>query len=138
MIHLIALQVFTFVRAQNSTGRPHRAACHVCECSLEFQTKVERTAPLNVWVSRAAWLEVKAANHSKVVFRWRSNAPRGPEEAMDGRMAELRREIQIQPEKAGRGIPSTRSAPSLEEALSNRGQFLLLLDFRVCRFVAFT
>ncbi|RRT54933.1 hypothetical protein B296_00034662 [Ensete ventricosum] len=39
---------------------------------------------------------------------------------MDGRMAELRREIQIQPEKAGRGIPYTRSAPSLEEALSNR------------------
>ncbi|RRT54934.1 hypothetical protein B296_00034663, partial [Ensete ventricosum] len=34
-------EVFTFVRAQNSTGRPHRAACHVCECSLEFQTKVE-------------------------------------------------------------------------------------------------
>lgn len=71
-----------------------------------------RPAPLNVWVSRAAWLEFKAANHSKVVFRWRSNAARGPEEAMDGRMADLRREIRIQPEKAGRSTPSARSAPS--------------------------
>ncbi|URD81940.1 PGR5-like protein [Musa troglodytarum] len=35
-----------------------------------------------------------------------------PAEAMDGRMAELRREIQIEPEKAGLATPSTRSVPS--------------------------
>ncbi|XP_065029086.1 PGR5-like protein 1B, chloroplastic isoform X4 [Musa acuminata AAA Group] len=51
-------EVFTFVRAENSTGRPHRAACHVCECSLEFQTKVEQsfTVPGKRWVYGRVYL----------------------------------------------------------------------------------
>lgn len=35
------LQVFGFVRSNQSKDSPHRADCHVCECSLEFRTKVE-------------------------------------------------------------------------------------------------
>nr|XP_009384870.1 PREDICTED: uncharacterized protein LOC103972301 isoform X2 [Musa acuminata subsp. malaccensis] len=51
-------EVFTFVRAENSTGHPHRAACHVCECSLEFQTKVEQsfTVPGKRWVYGRVYL----------------------------------------------------------------------------------
>lgn len=35
------LQVFGFARSNQSNYSPHRADCHVCECSLEFRTKVE-------------------------------------------------------------------------------------------------
>ncbi|KAF9598669.1 hypothetical protein IFM89_029919 [Coptis chinensis] len=34
-------EVFAFVRADQSNHAPHRTACHVCECSLEFRPKVE-------------------------------------------------------------------------------------------------
>ncbi|KAF5954205.1 hypothetical protein HYC85_007061 [Camellia sinensis] len=34
-------EVFAFVRSDQSNNSPHRADCHVCECSLEFRTKVE-------------------------------------------------------------------------------------------------
>ncbi|KAK3018878.1 hypothetical protein RJ639_002830 [Escallonia herrerae] len=35
-------EVFAFVRSDQSNNSPHRLDCHVCECSLEFRTKVER------------------------------------------------------------------------------------------------
>lgn len=38
----ISLQVFAFVKS-NQSNSPHRANCHVCECLLEFRTKVEVT-----------------------------------------------------------------------------------------------
>ncbi|WOL16510.1 hypothetical protein Cni_G25297 [Canna indica] len=51
-------EVFTFVRAENSTGRPHRADCHVCDCALEFQTKVEQSfsRPGRRWVYGRVYL----------------------------------------------------------------------------------
>ncbi|KAJ8636719.1 hypothetical protein MRB53_010986 [Persea americana] len=35
-------EVFAFVQAEQSNQSPHRADCHVCECALEFRTKVEQ------------------------------------------------------------------------------------------------
>lgn len=35
-------EVFAFVRSGQSNNSPHRADCHVCECSLEFRTKVKQ------------------------------------------------------------------------------------------------
>ncbi|KAG4979701.1 hypothetical protein JHK85_033659 [Glycine max] len=35
-------EVFAFVRMDRNIESPHRADCHVCECILEFRTKVER------------------------------------------------------------------------------------------------
>ncbi|XP_077238994.1 PGR5-like A protein [Tasmannia lanceolata] len=45
-------EVFAFVSADQSNQSPHRADCHVCECSLEFRTKVEEssTRPGERWV----------------------------------------------------------------------------------------
>lgn len=37
----IYMQVFAFVKSDKSIISPHRADCHVCECTLEFRTKVE-------------------------------------------------------------------------------------------------
>ncbi|XP_019414058.1 PREDICTED: PGR5-like protein 1B, chloroplastic isoform X1 [Lupinus angustifolius] len=34
-------EVFAFVRRDKNDELPHRANCHVCECLLEFRTKVE-------------------------------------------------------------------------------------------------
>ncbi|KAG4385297.1 hypothetical protein GLYMA_12G062600v4 [Glycine max] len=34
-------EVFAFVRMDRNIESPHRADCHVCECILEFRTKVE-------------------------------------------------------------------------------------------------
>ncbi|KAF1899111.1 hypothetical protein Lal_00019232 [Lupinus albus] len=34
-------EVFAFVRRDKNDDLPHRANCHVCECLLEFRTKVE-------------------------------------------------------------------------------------------------
>ncbi|KAK3017530.1 hypothetical protein RJ639_007205 [Escallonia herrerae] len=34
-------EVFAFVRSDQSNNFPHRLDCHVCECSIEFRTKVE-------------------------------------------------------------------------------------------------
>ncbi|XP_027928478.1 PGR5-like protein 1B, chloroplastic isoform X3 [Vigna unguiculata] len=34
-------EVFAFVRMDRNIESPHRADCHVCECVLEFRTKVE-------------------------------------------------------------------------------------------------
>ncbi|KAA8543864.1 hypothetical protein F0562_021959 [Nyssa sinensis] len=36
-------EVFAFVRSDRSNNSPHRADCHVCDCSLEFRTKVEQS-----------------------------------------------------------------------------------------------
>ncbi|XP_058209956.1 PGR5-like protein 1B, chloroplastic isoform X2 [Rhododendron vialii] len=36
-------EVFGFARSNQSNYSPHRADCHVCECSLEFRTKVEQS-----------------------------------------------------------------------------------------------
>nr|KYP68180.1 hypothetical protein KK1_021800 [Cajanus cajan] len=36
-------EVFAFVRMDRNIDSPHRANCHVCECSLEFRTKVEQS-----------------------------------------------------------------------------------------------
>lgn len=45
-------EVFAFVRSDHSNNSPHRADCHVCECSLEFRTKVEQSIsiPGRQWV----------------------------------------------------------------------------------------
>ncbi|KAL2332140.1 hypothetical protein Fmac_019721 [Flemingia macrophylla] len=37
-------EVFAFVRTDKANSSPHRADCHVCECLLEFRTKVEQSA----------------------------------------------------------------------------------------------
>ncbi|KAK7325017.1 hypothetical protein VNO77_29033 [Canavalia gladiata] len=37
-------EVFAFVRTDKADNSPHRADCHVCECLLEFRTKVEQSA----------------------------------------------------------------------------------------------
>ncbi|KAL2983884.1 hypothetical protein AAZX31_12G060000 [Glycine max] len=36
-------EVFAFVRMDRNIESPHRADCHVCECILEFRTKVEQS-----------------------------------------------------------------------------------------------
>ncbi|XP_014520375.1 PGR5-like protein 1B, chloroplastic isoform X1 [Vigna radiata var. radiata] len=36
-------EVFAFVRMDRNIESPHRADCHVCECVLEFRTKVEQS-----------------------------------------------------------------------------------------------
>ncbi|KAM1698151.1 hypothetical protein ACFX14_029320 [Malus domestica] len=36
-------EVFAFVQSDQSNNSPHRANCHVCECLLEFRTKVEKS-----------------------------------------------------------------------------------------------
>ncbi|KAG9131790.1 hypothetical protein Leryth_009532 [Lithospermum erythrorhizon] len=36
-------EVFAFVRSGHSNQSPHKADCHVCQSSLEFRTKVERS-----------------------------------------------------------------------------------------------
>jgi hypothetical protein len=37
----VFMQVFAFVKSDQSNDSPHRADCHVCESLLEFRTKVE-------------------------------------------------------------------------------------------------
>lgn len=37
-------EVFAFVKTDKANNSPHRADCHVCECLLEFRTKVEQPA----------------------------------------------------------------------------------------------
>ncbi|KAI4334532.1 hypothetical protein L6164_019214 [Bauhinia variegata] len=37
-------EVFAFVKTDGANDSPHRADCHVCECLLEFRTKVEQSA----------------------------------------------------------------------------------------------
>ncbi|KAK7262472.1 hypothetical protein RJT34_30045 [Clitoria ternatea] len=36
-------EVFAFVRMDRNIDSPHRANCHVCDCLLEFRTKVEQS-----------------------------------------------------------------------------------------------
>ncbi|XP_071698641.1 uncharacterized protein [Rutidosis leptorrhynchoides] len=45
-------EVFAFVKSNTFNNSPHKAECHVCECLLEFRTKVERsiTRPEKRWV----------------------------------------------------------------------------------------
>ncbi|KAI3772324.1 hypothetical protein L6452_03506 [Arctium lappa] len=45
-------EVFAFVKSNQFNSSPHRAECHVCECLLEFRTKVERSIarPEKRWV----------------------------------------------------------------------------------------
>lgn len=45
-------EVFAFMKSNQFTNSPHKAECHVCECLLEFRTKVERSTarPDKRWV----------------------------------------------------------------------------------------
>ncbi|KAI3679881.1 hypothetical protein L2E82_50861 [Cichorium intybus] len=45
-------EVFAFVKSNQFKISPHKAECHVCECLLEFRTKVERSiaSPGKKWV----------------------------------------------------------------------------------------
>ncbi|XP_076909980.1 uncharacterized protein LOC143567444 [Bidens hawaiensis] len=45
-------EVFAFVKSNRFNYSPHKAECHVCECLLEFRTKVERSIarPGKKWV----------------------------------------------------------------------------------------
>ncbi|XP_043700672.1 uncharacterized protein LOC122651369 [Telopea speciosissima] len=45
-------EVYAFVRADQFNQVPHRADCHVCQCTLEFRTKVEKSIsrPSGRWV----------------------------------------------------------------------------------------
>ncbi|CAJ1946755.1 unnamed protein product [Sphenostylis stenocarpa] len=36
-------KVFAFVKTDKADASSHRADCHVCECLLEFRTKVEQS-----------------------------------------------------------------------------------------------
>ncbi|XP_065013149.1 uncharacterized protein LOC135585157 isoform X3 [Musa acuminata AAA Group] len=51
-------EVFAFVKSKTSYRHPHRAECHVCECTLEFRTKVEETfsTPGRRWVYGRVYL----------------------------------------------------------------------------------
>lgn len=51
-------QVFAFVKTDKSIKAPHRAECHVCECPLEYRTKVERSlsGPRRSWVYGRVYL----------------------------------------------------------------------------------
>ncbi|TVU18324.1 hypothetical protein EJB05_34414 [Eragrostis curvula] len=55
-------QVFAFVKTDKSIQAPHRADCHVCECPLEFRTKVKKlvSGPRRIWVYGRVYL-VKAS-----------------------------------------------------------------------------
>ncbi|KAJ8452592.1 hypothetical protein Cgig2_004928 [Carnegiea gigantea] len=60
-------EVFAFVRSDQSNGSPHRADCHVCECLLEFRTKVEKSSPKQGqrWVHGRVYLISKRQNHQR-------------------------------------------------------------------------
>ncbi|KAK8697791.1 hypothetical protein V6N13_113926 [Hibiscus sabdariffa] len=36
-------EVFAFVKSEKFNGSPHRAECHVCDCTLEFRAKTEQS-----------------------------------------------------------------------------------------------
>ncbi|XP_030537362.1 PGR5-like protein 1A, chloroplastic isoform X1 [Rhodamnia argentea] len=51
-------EVFAFVRSDQSGSSPHRSDCHVCDCTLEFCTKIEQ--PVSIlgrrWVHGRVYL----------------------------------------------------------------------------------
>ncbi|KAL3829116.1 hypothetical protein ACJIZ3_017918 [Penstemon smallii] len=51
-------EVFAFVRSDRPNHSPHRVECHVCESSLEFRTKVEKSIsrPGRRWVHGRIYL----------------------------------------------------------------------------------
>ncbi|KAJ4772845.1 PGR5-like protein [Rhynchospora pubera] len=52
-------EVFAFVKTNDkSSQRPHRAECHVCQCYLEYRTKVEQSSsgPRRNWVYGRVYL----------------------------------------------------------------------------------
>ncbi|CAL4903290.1 unnamed protein product [Urochloa decumbens] len=51
-------QVFAFVKTDKSIRAPHRAECHVCECPLEYRTKIEKSlsGPRRSWVYGRVYL----------------------------------------------------------------------------------
>uniref|UniRef100_A0A0A9D5E9 Uncharacterized protein n=1 Tax=Arundo donax TaxID=35708 RepID=A0A0A9D5E9_ARUDO len=51
-------QVFAFVKIDKSIRAPHRAECHVCECPLEYRTKIEKSlsGPRRNWVYGRVYL----------------------------------------------------------------------------------
>ncbi|KAK3137731.1 hypothetical protein QOZ80_5BG0456460 [Eleusine coracana subsp. coracana] len=51
-------QVFAFVQTDKPIQSPHRAECHVCECSLEYRTKVQKSSsgPRRIWVYGRVYL----------------------------------------------------------------------------------
>ncbi|CAN6331129.1 unnamed protein product [Urochloa humidicola] len=62
-------QVFAFVKTDKSTRAPHRAECHVCECPLEYRTKIEKSlsGPRRSWVYGRVYL-VKQGHPKK--WKW--------------------------------------------------------------------
>lgn len=63
-------EVYAFVKTNQSGQAPHRADCHVCECSLEFSPKVEQfiSRPNRRWVHGRIYLvRRKGANRRQ---RW--------------------------------------------------------------------
>ncbi|KAL8140248.1 hypothetical protein V2J09_006269 [Rumex salicifolius] len=52
-------EVFAFVRPNQSNSSSHRTRCHVCECSLEFRTKVE---------AMGSWPSVSGLSKKKATF----------------------------------------------------------------------
>uniref|UniRef100_A0A0A9EU16 Uncharacterized protein n=1 Tax=Arundo donax TaxID=35708 RepID=A0A0A9EU16_ARUDO len=51
-------QVFAFVKTDKSIRASHRAECHVCECLLEYRTKIEKSlsGPRRNWVYGRVYL----------------------------------------------------------------------------------
>ncbi|KAI8573892.1 hypothetical protein RHMOL_Rhmol01G0311100 [Rhododendron molle] len=65
------LQVFGFARSNQSNYSPHRADCHVCECSLEFRTKVEQSISIpgrRLVYGRIYLIKQRGRNHCQ---RWK-------------------------------------------------------------------
>ncbi|OVA17852.1 hypothetical protein BVC80_1835g247 [Macleaya cordata] len=71
-------EVFAFVRADQSNRTPHRADCHVCECSLEFRTKVETTSRVSASKLRehSKLFQNPADNGSMAAFTWSDRGER--------------------------------------------------------------
>ncbi|RDY02381.1 PGR5-like protein 1B, chloroplastic, partial [Mucuna pruriens] len=64
-------EVFAFVRTDKANNSPHRADCHVCECLLEFRTKVEQSALRlgRQWVYGRIYL-VRRSRRQKEFKKW--------------------------------------------------------------------
>ncbi|XP_078179201.1 PGR5-like A protein isoform X2 [Carex rostrata] len=56
-------EVFAFVKTNDKSRQlPHRAECHVCQCGLEYRTKVEQSSsgPRKSWVYGRVYLARRA------------------------------------------------------------------------------
>ncbi|KAI4322136.1 hypothetical protein L6164_021856 [Bauhinia variegata] len=63
--------VFAFVKTDRASDSPHRADCHVCECLLEFRSKVEQSASRlgRQWIYGRIYL-VSLRGRSRRQKRW--------------------------------------------------------------------